>query len=268
MAKQKTRKGKLSRLLWRLLTIAAITGALVTALVMLSGILDYRAGEQSYAKVRQQAALVQPVAQQDKYQPKVALDELSKINQDLVGWLQIDDTPIDYPVVQGNDNDQYLTIAFDGSAMRSGSLFLDSRCSPDLLDANHLIYGHNMQDGSMFGSLKQFLAPAYLAEHRQMRFIDEERTYNLVPYAIYHAKGSGGDYMKRTFSGEDEYLTWQQQAISRSLVEMDTQPDATLRTMTLVTCQSGARDDRLVMQTLMQLADGAEEGPWVAETND
>ncbi|MBR5166392.1 MAG: class B sortase [Ruminococcus sp.] len=91
--------------------------------------------------------------------------EESPICQDMVGWITIDGTNIDYPVMQGADNVCYLNTDPLGEYSLTGSIFLDSRCSADFSDEYSLIYGHHMDYGKMFGALDDFTSETYLKNH-------------------------------------------------------------------------------------------------------
>ncbi len=101
------------------------------------------------------------------YKPGAAAAEQSErsIGEDMVAWLTIYDTGIDYPVMQGQDNSKYLNTDPFGDYSLAGSIFLDSRCSADLSDDYSLIYGHHMEYGRMFGALDDFLDEGYLKSH-------------------------------------------------------------------------------------------------------
>ena len=102
-----------------------------------------------------------------KYRPTVeaGVPEEAPITEDMVAWITVRDTNIDYPVMQGDDNSKYLNVNPYGDYSLSGSIFLDSRNSPDFTDAYSILYGHHMEYGSMFGALDDFLDPAYLRDH-------------------------------------------------------------------------------------------------------
>ncbi|MCZ0704646.1 SrtB family sortase [Natronobacillus azotifigens] len=93
-----------------------------------------------------------------KYKTK----SLVGINKDYVGWINIEDTTVDYPVVKTGDNEFYLSHNFYKQEDFAGAIFMDYRNSMDKLDKNLILYGHNMKDGSMFGSLKNYLEEDYL----------------------------------------------------------------------------------------------------------
>jgi len=87
---------------------------------------------------------------------EIDFEGLRKINEDLVAWIQIPGIGLDYPVVQGEDNEYYLYHTFQKENNKAGSIFLDYRNHDDFTDRRVILYGHNMKDGSMFSNLKQY----------------------------------------------------------------------------------------------------------------
>lgn len=111
--------------------------------------------------------------------------EIYAENNDLVGWLEIDGTVINYPVLQSDseENSQfYLTHSFAKKKDKNGSLFMDYRNDFVDRDTNIIIYGHNMKSGAMFGTLKKYLEKGYLEKHPKIRFdtIYERGTYKVI----------------------------------------------------------------------------------------
>ena len=103
-----------------------------------------------------------------KYKPHGKEDAaiLRELSEDAVAWLTVDNTNIDYPVMQGKTNSEYLNKDPYGDYSLSGSIFLDSRCDGKFTDAYSLLYGHHMDYGSMFGALDEFIKPDYFSAHR------------------------------------------------------------------------------------------------------
>lgn len=101
----------------------------------------------------------------------IDFESLKRINPDIVAWLKIEAAGIDYPVVQGEDNEHYLHYTFRGEANIAGSIFMDYRNQAELTDERVILYGHNMRDGSMFAALKDLeiikepVAVLYTPEH-------------------------------------------------------------------------------------------------------
>jgi sortase B len=115
--------------------------------------------------------------------PNPTLSDLQKINPDVCAWLVVDDTNIDYPVVQGETNLEYLNRAVDGSFALSGSLFLDCYNSRDFSDCYSLIYGHHIEGDVMFGELTNFLKSEYFQSHTSGTLCTPEHTRRIQWFA-------------------------------------------------------------------------------------
>ena len=98
------------------------------------------------------------------------LREIYELNHDLIGWLVIPDTVIDYPVVQTKDSEFYLDHDFYGNENINGQLILDPLCDPYTPSYNLIISGHHMKNGSMFGNLPQYASKSYWQRHRFLEF--------------------------------------------------------------------------------------------------
>lgn len=110
---------------------------------------------------------------------QVDFDALAKENTDVIGWIYCEGTPIDYPILQGQDNAYYLRRLPDGQYNRAGSIFMDFRCTQDFSDAFSIIYGHNMKNDSMFGTLTKYTAQDYYDAHPIMWLFTPARTYKV-----------------------------------------------------------------------------------------
>ena len=110
------------------------------------------------------------------------IDSAQSLNNaypDAIGWLYIPDSLINYPIMQGGDNDFYLHHAYDGSSLKSGSIFLDYRCENRFMNPINIVYGHNMQNGSMFAGLLSFADSAYFDSHRYGWLSTPEAVYRV-----------------------------------------------------------------------------------------
>jgi sortase B len=108
-----------------------------------------------------------------KYKPHGKDDAavLRELSDDAVAWLTVDDTNIDYPIMQGKNNSEYLNKNPYGDYSLSGSIFLDSRCDGKFKDEYALLYGHHMDYGAMFGALDEFIKPDYFSAHRTGKLV-------------------------------------------------------------------------------------------------
>jgi sortase B len=106
-----------------------------------------------------------PTLSEEADAPNPTLSDLQKINPDVIGWLTVDDTGIDYPLVQGETNLDYINTAVDGTFSLTGSIFLDYRNADDFSDFYSLVYGHHIEGNLMFGEIPEFLEQEFFEEH-------------------------------------------------------------------------------------------------------
>jgi sortase B len=124
-----------------------------------------------------------------KYKPGIgdtlSFSELQAINPDVCAWLTVDDTSIDYPVVQGSTNQTYLNKDVFGEFSLAGSIFLDSRCSRDFTDFYSLIHGHHMDGNIMFGQLPEFLEDDFFESHTTGTLYGNDFDYRIEWFACF-----------------------------------------------------------------------------------
>lgn len=167
--------------------------------------------------------------------------ELYEQNSDMVGWLCIDGTDINYPVMQTpGDNEYYLRRGFDKLYATSGTLFLDERCSlgPDPT-ANWLIYGHNMSDDTMLGELDRYADPEFYAQHPTFTFdtLTTPGTWQVV--AVIRTTLGADEWPYYTFFDADSRADWQQRVdaiLALSLYDTGVKPEYGDQLLTLSTC--------------------------------
>lgn len=144
--------------------------------------------EQSQPKQNDQATEVTGGETQETLPTEVPLETapiyvdfatLQNQNPDIVGWIYCPDTIINYPIVQGESNQDYLYRSHTGQKNANGSIFMDFRNLPDFSDFNNIIYGHNMGGGEMFGTLKRYVNQKYYEEHPVMWLITPEKAFRL-----------------------------------------------------------------------------------------
>lgn len=177
---------------------------------------------------------------------RVDFDALCAENRDVVAWLYCPDTPINYPVVQASDNQYYLRRLLDGSSNTAGTLFMDYRNAEDLSDWNSVIYGHNMRNDSMFGTLEEYQDEAYFREHPGMYLLTPEQDYAIEFFAGFTTPAS--DALYSTFTPDAAQAarlleTW----MAHSDFESGIQPAADDRLVTLSTCSYEYDNARYVL---------------------
>lgn len=139
---------------------------------------------------------------------KVNFKGLSSINADVASWIYIPGVDISYPVVRGKDNDYYLQHTFEKNVSLSGAIFMDYQDSPDLVGFNTFIYGHNMRNGTMFGSLKKYLQDETLIQSAPYFYLylkdGSVKKYRI--FAYYQDDGNSDTYSRPSKEGEEAYL--------------------------------------------------------------
>lgn len=116
----------------------------------------------------------------------------------MAAWLTIEDAGIDYPVMQGKDNTEYLTKDPYGEYSLAGSIFLDARNAPDLTDAYSMIYGHHMEGGLMFGSLDRYLDKKWFFSHQDGTLSVGGKAYPLKIFAVVEADAAAEEIFSPT----------------------------------------------------------------------
>lgn len=127
----------------------------------------------------------EPLTEDPVEQAPISVDfsSLLEINTDIVGWIYCPDSPINYPVAQGADNNEYLRRDLNGKYLISGTVFTDYRNGSIGEDRNYIVYGHNMKDGSMFGSLVKYKQPEYYDKHPVLYYLTPDGDYRIELYA-------------------------------------------------------------------------------------
>ena len=174
------------------------------------------------------------------------LAPLISLNDECIGWIYIEDTKVNYPVMYTpNEPEKYLHLSFDLKYSAYGVPFLDYRCSES--SDNLIIYGHNMKDGSMFATVRRYMDKEYFLEHPAIEFetVDGCVTYNV--FAIASVKSGDAWYSSLEFDDREEYVNSVKRIMSKSLYETNVLPEYGKRIITLSTCYGAERDDRIIL---------------------
>jgi len=191
----------------------------------------------------EQAALT---TEQLKQQYQARFHNLQKVNPDIVGWLKIANTQIDYPVLQSEDNDYYLNHNVDKQASRRGSIFMDYRNTSISEDTHTVIYGHHMKDGSMFGELAKYKDAAYYREHPMITFesIEEATAWEIFSVYIY---SPDDQFFAYEFADQQDYEAYLQKIIDKSRYPTGVSVSSDDQLLTLVTCTYEVSDARFII---------------------
>lgn len=256
-----TKKKAIHIAIFLLLAVAALCGFFFVR--------EYRTAREeisAYAAVQDEyvSIIVEPTPEPDGETPlsetaglpyaQVDFEALSRKNPDTVGWVAIPDSVISYPVVQAQDNEKYLNVSFDGKRSGAGTPFADKDNNMRVLDANTVLYGHNMGAGrqDMFGSLLSYKDEEYYLAHRYIQF---DTVYELhgwwKVFAVIEHDSSSKDfqYMQLQFSDTDAFMDLIAQAKAHSVHDADVEIGPDDRILTLSTCDRSryGRNGRLLI---------------------
>jgi sortase B len=138
---------------------------------------------------------------------QVDFDYLQSQNEDIKAWIYCPDTPINYPIAQSDDNDYYLHRLTDRTTNSAGTLFIDYRNKPDFTDLVTIIYGHNMKNSTMFGTLDLYKDQSYYDEHPVMYLDTKDDEYTVELISGYITDADSNTYIIPTkLADRDEYV--------------------------------------------------------------
>lgn len=182
----------------------------------------------------------------------INLDALRQVNPHVVGWIRIPGTGIDFPVVQGEDNAFYLDHSWDKSPNQYGSIFLECMNDPKMEEFNTIIYGHRMNDGSMFAPLLDYAREDFLRAHPYIYLVTDAAVLRYQVFSSYTADVDSDAYglgmqLEHT---KREYIA---DAIENSDVDTGILPAFTDRILTLSTCTRGSFESRRVVHAYLPM---------------
>ncbi|MEZ3487921.1 MAG: class B sortase [Lachnospiraceae bacterium] len=192
--------------------------------------------------------------------PKVNFDELKAINPDTVAWIRFDPEPkiIDYPVVQGKDNQEYLHKTFSANDNSLGTIFLNVDNNPNFTDENSIIYGHRMKDGSMFRHLVDYEDKAFWEANPYFYIYTpdgQEIKYHI--YSMGQVVDTSDTYLTE-FASQEEYQNFLNMTKEVSLYDTGVEVNTSDTIVTLSTCTSASDEHRFVVRGV-RVKEGTEQ---------
>jgi sortase B len=204
------------------------------------------------------ASAAQPIAAPAAPEKQVDFDALRAINGQTVAWIYSEGTPVDYPVVLGEDNAFYLNHTFSGRSGSAGAIFVDADNKSDFSDKNTAIYGHHMRDGSMFASLDKYRKQSYYDDHPVIYLYTPGGDYAIELFSAYVRDAS---LLPHRFDSSEDFLAYVDQIKALSNFRSDVTVGADDRIVTLVTCNYTYDDARFVVHgKLVPLRGSAPDG--------
>jgi len=259
MTTEKKKKKRLNRKLVRgfftLLLCVSLCTACYSGWKLYTGMKEYKESQNVYANILQEAVAEEAdepastaAAEQtaDSSLRTVDWDYLSSINENIAGWITLEDSTIDYPFVYADDNDYYLTHLIDGEYNRAGTVFVDARNSRGFTDQNTVLYAHHMRNGSMFADVENYKDPSYYETHTSFTIQTPDAVYDLYPVAGVLTTGDI-DYVQFTFADDEEFLNYVSWFTEQSTFTSAASIEAGDQTVMLSTCSYDVTNGRYVL---------------------
>lgn len=186
----------------------------------------------------------------EKYKPdktSVPLENLMRENPDVLGWIQVYATNIDYPLVRGEDNQKYLAKDASGNYSLSGSIFLDYRNDRSFNDFNHIIYGHHMEYHTMFGDVSEFKDADYFRSHRYGKLFFDGREMGIDFFAFLEADAYATFVYKPALTSLEDKQKYLQDIYSSAVNSRQIGVTENDKLVLLSTCTSGLTNGRHIL---------------------
>ena len=246
MSRKKKRLTKIGRRLLYLLLFFSLFLLAGSWYYIYSFHLSYKEGEESYREIN-------IVREKEDETGENKHDVLKKINDDYIGWLKQEDSVINYPLVQGKDNDYYLEHLFDGNKNHMGCIFMDFENQKDFSDKNTFIYGHHTNTGTMFYSLESYKDQNYYNKHKTLSLETKDANYVIKPFAGLLVKGTDF-FIQITFKNNEEFMNYVRSIRKESIFESPVTVKPSDKLLTMVTCTDDFYDARLAIFCVLEEA--------------
>lgn len=223
------------------LLIASLAAASYSLYVIVSQIQAYIKSDETYQKIER------------VYRESNSFERLRALNEDFIGWIAIDGTKVNYPIVQADDNEFYLTHNFFKESDFAGSIYMDFRIEDISTAKNIILYGHNMKNESMFGSLKRYLDEDYYEKHKVIRTYFKDLTYTWEVVSAYATPRL--HWMEAEFRDQELFASFLETIQQHAFLSSHVNLHESQRILTLATCTKDD-DKRFVVHAVLKFEEG------------
>ncbi len=256
-----TRKRRRGNALSLIILIIAAAVLIIALWRLIPQLMDYRQSEATYQELQgevvdlgtDEASDLPDLAPSDFYDwgaVTIDFDTLRQINPDVVGWIRFDDTEaveVDYPIMHGSNNDTYLRNDLYGERHTGGSIFLEAANSADFSDIYNIVYGHNMRNGTMFGTLRKYRDnEGFYEANRYFTIYTPQGAYRYEIFGYADVRDDSEIYAVG-FAPDAAYQRLINVMLSTSIYNTGVVPGIDQRTVTLSTCTASGDDYRFVV---------------------
>ena len=238
----------MKKILYRIIMVLLIGIMLISSYFIYKSRKEDKIQENIYEEIIE-VAKEKENKEENEEQQEINMQELYNVNNDIVGWLKIDNTNINYPVMQTkNTPNYYLRRNFYKEYSQWGTPFLSENCDIQSSD-NLIIYGHHINNSKMFGELKHYKKEEYYKNHKYIKFytMNEKKEYEII--AVFKTVAYTGFkyYQYSNFNNEREFETFVNKCRELSFYHIEKNINYGEKLITLSTCEYSQENGRLVV---------------------
>lgn len=233
------------KVLRKCLGLLFIAGAIICLLLAYQQLKKYQDGNKEYQQIIKESTTASNKKEDDF---RIDWDNLLKENPDCVGWIRMAPS-VNYPIVQGSSNQEYLHKGFNGAYNINGTIFMHYQNNPNWTDKNTILYGHNMLNGSMFGNNDKYKDIEYAKEHPYFYIYTPEGKYTYKIFDTIIARDASYPY-ELNLHTEEAFSTYLEQIDKLKLYRLDVPVSVNDRIVTLSTCTSHGKK-RFIIQGVL-----------------
>lgn len=241
-----------SNIVSNIILVIAIVVFVVSAYKLYGIFSEYNKGDKEYQKI--QDLVINTEKKDDTKEETFSVDfeKLLEMNSDVVGWIRFDEpSEINYPVVQGRDNEEYLKRTFEANTNKLGTLFVDVNNPGDFSGRNTFIYGHNMKNGSMFAQLLKYKDDSFYKEHPYFYIYTPDgkvRTYEIFSAGV--VKDTSDSYIM-DYADDAAFQTYIDYIKQQSAYPTSAEVTTASKIVSLSTCTNVRDDERFLVHGVM-----------------
>lgn len=241
-----------SNIVSNIILVIAIVVFAVSAYKLYGIFSEYNKGDKEYQKI--QDLVINTEKKDDTKEETFSVDfeKLLEMNSDVVGWIRFDEpSEINYPVVQGKDNEEYLKRTFEANTNKLGTLFVDVNNPGDFSGRNTFIYGHNMKNGSMFAQLLKYKDDSFYKEHPYFYIYTPDgkvRTYEIFSAGV--VKDTSDSYIM-DYADDAAFQTYIDYIKQQSAYPTSAEVTTASKIVSLSTCTNVRDDERFLVHGVM-----------------
>ena len=241
-----------SNIVSNIILVIAIVVFAVSAYKLYGIFSEYNKGDKEYQKI--QDLVINTEKKDDTKEETFSVDfeKLLEMNSDVVGWIRFDEpSEINYPVVQGRDNEEYLKRTFEANTNKLGTLFVDVNNPGDFSGRNTFIYGHNMKNGSMFAQLLKYKDDSFYKEHPYFYIYTPDgkvRTYEIFSAGV--VKDTSDSYIM-DYADDPAFQTYIDYIKQQSAYPTSAEVTTASKIVSLSTCTNVRDDERFLVHGVM-----------------